>query len=368
MRTEALKVMALQPSWTDKNTPEMQERGTLIRSDIPAWLRSHQAELAQALGSSGSDLQIEGRDGTGRKTDIPWVRFCSESHSPSATEGWYCVYLFESKGDTLYLCLIHAATRYIDGEFKPRSVAELRNQVTWARSLLRQQVDSTSRIIESISLNGSTKLGPSYERSTALAIRYTSADLPSSEQLLADARMFAGLLSVIYDAQDTGQAPEAVAPEIAAALQLVDEVAKPLRKRKGNGQGFGLTAAERRVVELRAMWLADTYLKECGYITKDVSATDSYDLLASDSQGQEFIVEVKGTTSGPNEVVLTTNEVRLNQSRYPNTFLIVVHDVKLDRSQELPTASGGELLVIHPWKIDSESLTPLSFRYQVPKP
>lgn len=366
MRTEALKVMALQPSWTDKNTPEMQARGTLIRSDIPAWLRSHQSELAHALGSSGSDLMIEGRDGTGRKTEIPWVRFCSGSHSPSATEGWYCVYLFESKGEALYLCLIHAATRFLDGEFKPRSDDELLNLVTWARNRLHDQVQGNPRIVEAIELNGSTKLGPSYERSTALAIRYTVDELPSNETLLADAIAFAGLLGVIYDSQDTGQAPEAVTPEVAAAMQLVDEVAKPLRKRKGTGQGFGLTAGERRAVEVCAMSRAVTYLNERNYTTKDVSATESYDLLATDTNGQEYVVEVKGTTSGPNEVVLTTNEVRVNQARYPHTFLIVVHGVRLDRSLSPPTASGGDLLVVHPWKIDNQGLTPLSYRYQVP--
>ena len=146
-------------------------------------------------------------------------------------------------------------------------------------------------------------LMPSYERSTALALRYTADALPPDEALLADAITFAGLLGcwvagllgcwvagllgVIYDSQDTGQAPEAVSPEVAAAMQLVDEVAKPLRKRKGTGQGFGLTAGERRAVEICAMTHAVTYLKERGYITKDVSAAESYDLLATDAVGQE---------------------------------------------------------------------------------
>jgi len=366
MRTQALRVMALQPFWTDKNTVEMQERGTLIRSDIPVWLRSHQTELIQALGKPVLDFIVEGRDGTGRKTEIPWIRFCSESHSPSATEGWYCVYLFEAKGDVLYLCLIHGATRFIDGEFKPRSGAELQNLVTWARKLLHQHVDGDPRIVESISLHGRTKLGPLYEQSTALAIRYTTDNLPSSEQLLKDAISFARLLGIIYAAQDTGNAPETVSPEIFAAMQLMDEVTKPLRKRKGTGQGFGLTAQERHAVELCAMSRAEAYLHESGYTTTDVSASESYDLLATNGQGQEYVVEVKGTTSGPAEIVLTINEVQLNQSRYPHTFLIVVHGVCLDRSQGQPTASGGELLVIHPWRIEIEHLSPLSFRYQVP--
>lgn len=366
MHSHALKVMGLQPFWTDKNSAEMQERGALIRSEIPLWLRTHRAELVQALGRPDSDFVVEGRDGTGRKTEIPWVRFCSKSHSPSATEGWYCVYLFEAKGNALYLCLIHAATRFRDGEFKPRSSEELAGLVSWARGLLRKAALDNPRIISSIALNGRTKLGPSYERSTALAIRYSIDALPLADQLLEDAKLFSQLLATVYDAQDTGNAPEAPAPDIAAAIQSIDKIANPLQTKKRTGQGFGLTAPERRAVEQRAMSQATFYLEQLGYTTKDVSASESYDILATDTAGQEYTVEVKGTTSGPAEVFLTTNEVQLSQARYPYTFLIVVHGVCLNRCHHQPTATGGELLAVHPWKVESERLTALSFRYQVP--
>jgi len=366
MHSHALKVMGLQPFWTDKNSAEMQERGVLIRSEIPLWLRTHRAELVQALGRPDSDFVVEGRDGTGRKTEIPWVRFCSKSHSPSATEGWYCVYLFEAKGNALYLCLIHAATRFRDGEFKPRSGEELEGLVSWARGLLQKSALEIPRIISSISLNGRTKLGPSYEKSTALAIRYSINAFPSEEQLLEDAKLFSQLLAAVYDAQDTGNAPEAVAPDIAAAIQTINKLANPLQTLKRTGQGFGLTVQERRAVEQQAMSQATAYLEQLGYTTKDVSALESYDILATDASGQEHTVEVKGTTSGPAEVFLTTNEVQLSLARYPYTFLIVVHGVCLNRSHQQPTATGGELLAVHPWKAESERLTALSFRYQVP--
>lgn len=73
-------VVSLQRNWSAENTPAMQERGKIIRNRIPAQLK----ELSQQHG-----MEVEGRDGTGRKTRVPWVRIYHPRFSPSATEGWY---------------------------------------------------------------------------------------------------------------------------------------------------------------------------------------------------------------------------------------------------------------------------------------
>jgi len=89
MRGELLEVIGLQHAYTWANTPPMQRRGELIRRIIPQELAAATEQLAHSLGPHGEDLQLEGRDGTGRKTLIPWVRFYSEARSPSAQHGWY---------------------------------------------------------------------------------------------------------------------------------------------------------------------------------------------------------------------------------------------------------------------------------------
>ena len=105
MRELLREVLNLQPRWSHTNTADMQRRGVLVRQDIPAWLRGRSEALAKLLGPAGLDCDVEGRDGTGQKSEIPWVRVFSRSRSPSANEGWYCGYLFRSDGTGVYLCL-----------------------------------------------------------------------------------------------------------------------------------------------------------------------------------------------------------------------------------------------------------------------
>src|SRR4029434_8086855 len=127
---ELLKeVLELQPSWASLNTPEMQRRGVLIRQQIPDVLR----EMLSRLGPDFSELRVEGRDGTGRKTRVPWVRIYSPDLSPSATEGWYVVFLFAADGSAVYLSLNQGTTIFHDGTLTPRDPEELRGRVEIAR-------------------------------------------------------------------------------------------------------------------------------------------------------------------------------------------------------------------------------------------
>src|SRR5947199_3884333 len=124
MKAELLEVLALQAEYSPKNTPAMQRRGTFIRGLIPQELASISERLKSALGRHGSDLDFQGRDGTGRKTRIPWVRFFSQARSPNPRNGWYCVYLFDALGEGVYLELGHGSTTFEEGEFRPRPPEE----------------------------------------------------------------------------------------------------------------------------------------------------------------------------------------------------------------------------------------------------
>jgi hypothetical protein len=76
-------------------------------------------------------------------------------------------------------------------------------------------------------------------------------------------------------------------------------------------------------------------------------------------------VEVKGTTSYGEEIILTKNEVELINTKYPDTMLIVVSRIHLDRSGTPPQASGGTLRATHPWRVEQGRLTPISYRYKI---
>jgi hypothetical protein len=72
----------------------MKERGVIIRQQLPDLLRAGGARLSATLGVGLDDLGVEGRDGTGLKSEIPWVRVLGREQSPSSTTGWYVVCLF----------------------------------------------------------------------------------------------------------------------------------------------------------------------------------------------------------------------------------------------------------------------------------
>jgi hypothetical protein len=365
MRELAAEVLELQNQWTDKNTPAMQRRGILIRDQIPGWLNSISSQLQSALGPVGADLSFEGRDGTGRKTEIPWVRFYSESRSPNAREGWYCVYLFHALGDGFYLSLGHGSTRYEGGEFRPRSSQELGTLVSWARRILELQLASVPALVTRISLGArKSDLGPAYADGTVAAIWYPKNAIPEAAALAADARQFAGLLAQVYNQQDLGRLPDSQALDVEAAAAAVEKVAHPLRRRNSAGQGYGLTQQERRIVELHAMAVARKHLEGLGLSVEDVSAMESFDFRAKESD-RELIIEVKGTTGSCEAVLLTAPEVAIRA--YPNNALIVVYEINLDRNRKPPVASGGLLRALTPWRIEPEALMPSAYKYSLPQ-
>lgn len=152
---------------------------------------------------------------------------------------------------------------------------------------------------------------------------------------------------------------------IADAEQEIEVVANPRRPGR-RGQGFGLSAAQRRAIEIQAVAVATSHLESDGWVVEDVGATRSYDLHAT--KGSTYlIVEVKGTTSLGESVLLTHNEVQTHRDNYPNTALMVVKGIALTESNGSPVASGGTLAVHQPWKPEAKDLQPLSFRYVVPE-
>jgi len=194
MRELLREVLDLQANWSNVNTPPMQRRGILIRTEILSWIRPHLGAFSTLMGPSGTDLDVEGRDETGQKSEIPWVRIHSTSHSPSANEGWYCVYLFRTDGTGVYLCLEHASTRYQDGDFKPRSAEELASLVKWARNALGSLLTERSDLSTDIELSGKGRLSPVYEQGTVCCKFYDVMDLPDEVKMVRDLTTFTGLL------------------------------------------------------------------------------------------------------------------------------------------------------------------------------
>jgi hypothetical protein len=362
VRTEIEQVLDFQTAWTSKNTPAMVERGVLIRDDIPNWMRSRTAEMFGNLPEHFQDLWSEGRDGTGLKSQIPWVRTFSRGRSPSATEGWYLVYLFEASGSRVYLSINQGTTRWHKGEFRPRPVSELAARATWARDVLRSEIEANDNLTPDMDLSGSTQLGRAYQAGNVFSIQYLKDALPTEEVLAADFDLMLSLLVTLYeDEENTLLIPGDPAPELIDARALADAAAGKRRTRGRNR----LTSAERKAIEERAVDVTTEHLLRLGYTVKDVGLTHSFDLDARLGASRLF-VEVKGTVSAGEEVVLTRNEVTLHQKDPTSSMLAIVSRIVLDRTGMVPTASGGLLRTIHPWMLLDADLTTLSYTYQVP--
>jgi hypothetical protein len=125
-------------------------------------------------------------------------------------------------------------------------------------------------------------------------------------------------------------------------------------------QGFVESAKVRRAIEDHSMGLAANHFSEQGYEVEDVHKHASYDLRCIRAQVVLY-VEVKGTRTRGDAVLLTPNEVALAREQYPHTALLVVSGIEVANEETMPIASGGKTRVIHPWRPTDRDLTPLGF-------
>lgn len=155
----ALKsVLDLQEKWSAENTKPMQERGDLIRNGIPAFLKTLSRQYV---------MEVEGRDGTGRKTRVPWVRIYDRRFSPSATEGWYVVYLFAADGSAVFISLNQGTTKFLNGSLVPIEPELLRARVEDARLKLNVPSVDVTNFLQTIDLRDTGDLGRGYESGNA---------------------------------------------------------------------------------------------------------------------------------------------------------------------------------------------------------
>ena len=165
-------------------------------------------------------------------------------------------------------------------------------------------------------------------------------------------------------ARAAAQSPGFVAASPAEqAEEAVNDAAGKIA-RQGRGQGFQLDQDVKVAVEALAMNMAVEFYS-ADWSVEDVHGAESYDLVCRCGLEVKH-VEVKGTTTDGDEVILTPNEVR-HAREHPWTALFVLSDITVDRAEDgTVTATGGNPHVYDPWCLDDGTLTPLGFRYQVP--
>jgi ribosomal protein L37AE/L43A len=132
-----------------------------------------------------------------------------------------------------------------------------------------------------------------------------------------------------------------------------------------DGQGFGLSQAERKSVEGLAMRVARELYESDGWKVVDKSSSHSFDLLAT-KDGQRRFVEVKGTTGKGSSIILTHAEVEHVRHHRNESVLVVVTDINLEYVNNQWAATGGKISVNeHPWCIRASQLQATQYRYVV---
>ena len=134
-------------------------------------------------------------------------------------------------------------------------------------------------------------------------------------------------------------------------------------RRLGNRQGYTSCSTRRRAVEKRAMELATTHYKNDGYDVINASTCQPYDPKCTKSE-IEVHVEVKGTTSNGERILLTKNEVA-HAREFPRSALFVVTNIARTHSDEKTRRAGSGKIseVLDPWNIDGGSLDPIAYTY-----
>jgi hypothetical protein len=245
------------------------------------------------------------------------------------------------------------------GSFVKRSGTEVEQVMSWALSVVGADLETDAEVGRGISL-GNFGLGEAYERTTLFSKFYMSGEVPSDDSLEADLARFARPLARLYEAADQGGEPGSRSLESRILQEDVERYIAPLRLASG-GQGRGLSAEERKAVEVAAMRRAQEWLRQEGFAFRDVSARDCCDFRAQ-RNGEDWVIEVKGTTGRAGTVLLTRNEVALHRASHPRNILLIVHSLLL--SEDRKTAGGGDLVVYYPWSMEDSRLSAIGYEYR----
>lgn len=356
MRDTLRRICELQPAYSPLNTPEMQERGQLIRQTLAQDLRALQEPLARALGPFGQDFLVQASDGIGRKTELAWTRFCSKEMSPRPTDGFYVVLHFSTDGSGVNIAVGCSSSKFHNGYSIVLPLEDLDKRCEWARRIVIEDRGSLEPFTDANDFGARAKLPKSFERACALVkkVPYNEIDDDVMERHLIEA---AEMLRAIYSAQQQGRE---LSPADQTELDILD-ITRPAANAR-RGQGFGLNAKERKVVELRAMDIVADWLRSQGYRPSNTAATRPYDFEAR--KGDETLfVEVKGTTSdSADAIVMTHGEVALHRQEKGRTALMIVTGIRLRKDDHQPEAFGGALEALLGWDIDEWLLEPTAFR------
>lgn len=144
---------------------------------------------------------------------------------------------------------------------------------------------------------------------------------------------------------------------------------RPRTKRASapGGQGFEQDPQTRKAVEEYAMVQAERYYSDWHAQRRDKENL-GYDIEFSDGK-QRLLVEVKGTRTQGERVIVTNNEVEHAHAKSEKSVLFVVAKIRVTEGKTGPECSGGEVSVYEGWdpKAGKELLSVKDYWYKLAK-
>ncbi len=128
-------------------------------------------------------------------------------------------------------------------------------------------------------------------------------------------------------------------------------------------QGYEQDPEMRSAVELYAESIATKHYVSLGFRVQKFGKP--FDLLC-EKGGETIHVEVKGSRTKLDTVILTINEVSDAENADWQSDLFVVDQIVVERLGDELVASGGVARVIQKWIPSQEMLAPSQFRYRLP--
>jgi hypothetical protein len=370
-------VLAAAPDYSRTETPAMQRRDAAL-VDMVTRLDKILPELSQGLGLASLGLRAETGGRQGNYSPTAWVRIYAPDYAPSAMEGFYVAYLFATDGSAVYLSLNQGTTEYRSNAMRPvNDRGELRARAAEARRSLGDfegtPLMRSATLAMDLTWASTPGVGPesrrrtrNYEDANIVAVRYPAGSVSPDEDSLQDLSDMLPLLAALY------QQPPDPLPAEPTAVELPqgwpERIAKRTRQRERDNE---LDQAVRTAIEKFAENEAERALGPDWDVQRVGHLHRGYDLdCRHRPTGRILHVEVKGTQTPGEEVVLTRNEVRHHRAHggdCPSEHaLFVLSRVEVTRTPVISCAGGAPFLRWD-WSPERDALDPTEYTYRLPQ-
>lgn len=328
--------------WKTQKTNKDHPIHLLIHRTIPSL-------ITQWLPSTG-DYKVKGSDGQGNLLRTPWINIMNRSITESAEEGYYIVFLFDSKMSNLIMELGFGATQFISayGQSKPFFTAlekAVINMQQNTKHLLDTLSDSFKKrlVLEPSNLfpEGNFKLR-AYEKCSIYHLAYDiSSGLDSSRiqsdfmemlrlyDLMADSILLPQVEDYVIEAAALNRNKSNTDPFSQDDLSIPDYLPHKRKYRTATIKSDRTTSVQRRSTKAEKIGKLGeefVYVREKARLNKegrsDLAAKviwhrnypenrqPGWDISSFDEQGNEIYIEVKSSVASKiSSIEVTSNEL-----------------------------------------------------------